>query len=197
MKENRKYVRRSFYVHQHEKEEEFLSKMSRDGYHFKKLYRGIPTKYEFEKGERTEYIYQIDYITKKEDTEDYHQLFKDAGWEEIFSWWAPGGTWYYFRKIAVNGNEERIYTDYESKYNLYNKLLRVFGPLIIISLLIELNALRVSIWDFRHASDNFAESLLNIFMIVFFAGVIIMIGYWMVGLINERNKIKNKLNRKL
>lgn len=196
MRRNKKYVRKAFWVHQHEKEEEFLSQMSRDGYHFKKLYIGIPPKYEFDIGEKTDYIYQIDYITKKEETEDYHQLFKDAGWEEIFSWWAPGGTWYYFRKVAVNGKTEKIYTDYESKYYLYNKLLRVFAPLFIAVLLIEINALRVSIWDFRQASNNFIESMFNLLMIAFFAGVIVMVGYWIVSLLIARNRLKNKLNQK-
>ncbi len=196
MKENKKYVRKAFGVHQHEKEEEYLSQMSRDGWLLKKIYRRIPLKYEFEKCEDN-YIYQIDYITKKEDTEDYHQLFKDAGWEEAYSLKAPGGTWYYFRKITVNGDEERIYTDYESKYNLYNKLLKVFAPLLIAVLLIEINALRVSIKDFRDEYGDLKDSLVNLFLIIFFAGVIIMIGYWIAGLLAERNKIKNKLNQKL
>ena len=84
----------------YEKEEEFLSKMASEGWHFVNLHKGLITKYEFDKGEPIDYVYQLDYVNKTEDTQSYHQLFLDAGWEEVFSWdGVYDGKWYYFRKL--------------------------------------------------------------------------------------------------
>lgn len=197
MRGNKKYVRRTFWVHQHEKEEELLSKMASEGWHFAKIHIGIPQKYEFIKGEKINYIYQLDFVTNKEDTEDYHQLFADAGWEEVYSWFGIGGRWYYFRKESIDGKVERIFSDYESKFNLYNKLLKTFGPFFIAMLFIEINAFRTSLNDVLHPTDGDHNSLFMLIMCCFFMGVIVLIGYWILGLIFERNKIKNRLNQKL
>ncbi len=124
----KKYVRKSFFPHQYEKEEAFLSKMAREGWQFVNLYAGYPTKYEFEKAEPMDYIYQLDYVTKEEDTESYHLLFLDAGWEEVFGWnGIYESKWYYFRRLKEEGKENRIFTDLDSKCNMYNKLMKKYG----------------------------------------------------------------------
>jgi nuclear transport factor 2 (NTF2) superfamily protein len=55
MEKNKKCVIKTFLVHQYEKEEEFLSRMGKEGWHFVKLHIGIPSKYEFVKGEKTDH----------------------------------------------------------------------------------------------------------------------------------------------
>ena len=122
MEANKKCVRKSFLPHQNDGEELFLEKMHRDGWRFVKLYKGIPTKYEFEKCEPEEYVYQLDYIKTDEDTEVYHQLFLDAGWKEILEWNGVGGKWYYFIKKKEGQVRERIFTDVQSKIELINKV---------------------------------------------------------------------------
>jgi len=55
------------------------------------------------------YAFLLDiYIAKEEDAADYHQLFRDAEWEEVFSWEGTNGKWYYFCKKAENGKREKI-----------------------------------------------------------------------------------------
>jgi len=56
------------------------------------------------------YAFLLDiYIAKEEDAADYYQLFRDAEWEEVFSWEGTNGKWYYFCKKAENGKREKIY----------------------------------------------------------------------------------------
>ncbi|MFT4145306.1 MAG: DUF2812 domain-containing protein [Mobilitalea sp.] len=48
-----------------------------------KFQSGLPSKYEFIQEESLDYIYQLDYVKEEENTDSYHQLFADAGWEEV------------------------------------------------------------------------------------------------------------------
>lgn len=197
MEENKKYIRKSFWVHQYEKEEIFLSKMAKEGWHFVKLYKGLPTKYEFVKGESIDYIYQLDYVVQEEDTEDYHQLFADAGWDEVFSWDGIGGKWYYFRRIHSDGENERIFTDSESKYQMYEKLWKRFGIFFALLLFLELNGIRGCISILERVGLTSAGGIVVLVSICIFAMVAVLVGYWLAGIIIERNKIKSRLNEKL
>lgn len=193
MEENKKYVRKSFLVHQYEKEEEFLSNMAKEGWHFVKLHKGIPTKYEFVKGEKVDYIYQLDFVAAKEDTEDYHQLFEDAGWNEIYSWTGIGGKWYYFRKVHSEGQVERIFTDSESKYDMYNKLWKKFGLYLMFSIIIELNAILICADRLKQVGLVSVEGAILAVMCCFLMFFIILFGSVITGIISEKNKIKRRL----
>lgn len=197
MQENKKFIKKSFWVHQYEKEEAFLSKMARDGWHFVNLYKGIPTKYEFVKGEKIDYIYQLDYVTTNEDTEDYHQLFADAGWDEVFSWPGVGGKWHYFRRIHANGENERIFTDSESKYQMYEKLWKKFGLFLTLALFLELNAIRICAAILADVGLDSAGGTIMLVLCCCFTLFAAMLGYWMIGIITEKRKIKSRLNQKL
>jgi hypothetical protein len=73
---------RWFWAWQDEKEEAWLGKMSKQGYHLSSI--NFPGFYSFGKGEPREYIYRLDYQTfRKKDRQEYLQLFKDAGWEYL------------------------------------------------------------------------------------------------------------------
>ncbi|EET86644.1 conserved hypothetical protein [Clostridium carboxidivorans P7] len=193
MEENKKYVRKSFLVHQYEKEEEFLSNMAKEGWHFVKLHKGIPTKYEFVKGEKVDYIYQLDFVAAKEDAEDYHQLFEDAGWNEIYSWTGIGGKWYYFRKVHSEGQVERIFTDSESKYDMYNKLWKKFGLYLMFSIIIELNAILICADRLKQVGLVSAEGAILTVMCCLLIFFIILFGSVIMGIISEKNKIKRRL----
>ena len=197
MQENKKFIKKSFWVHQHEKEELFLSNMAKDGWHFANLYKGIPTKYEFVQGEKIDYIYQLDYVTKEEDAEDYHQLFADAGWDEVFSWPGLGGKWYYFRRIHANGENERIFTDSESKYQMYEKLWKKFGLFLIIALFIELNAIRASVAVLDRVGLDSAIGIIALVLCCCFTLFAAILGYWGIAIIIKKRKIKGRLNQKL
>lgn len=197
MEKDKKYIRRTFWVHQYEKEEEFLSEMASEGWQFVKLHKGIPTKYEFIRGEKINYIYQLDFVANEEDTADYHQLFADAGWDEVYSWNGIGGKWYYFRRIRSDGRCDKIFTDSESKYHMYEKLWKKFGLYLLLSIFLELNGIRVCTDTFNHVN---LLSVLGIFILalcIIFGIFTVIFVYCIIGILIEKNRIKARLNEKL
>jgi hypothetical protein len=103
-----------FPLWQEEKEMDWLSTMSRQGWHLKS--KGYMT-YWFEKGENTEYIYNIDYkLTADKDIDEYMSIYDDAGWEFVDSY----TNWHYFRTIK---GSKTIYCDVESKKRRLKKIL--------------------------------------------------------------------------
>ena len=84
-----------FWAWQDDKEEEWLSDMSKQGLHLSKP--GFFGRYEFEQGEPRNYVYRMDFMTGKKDQKDtYLQMFTDAGWEHLGEF----GSWQYFRVLA-------------------------------------------------------------------------------------------------
>ncbi len=198
MEYNKRFVRRSFFAHQYEKEEEFLSKMAREGWHFVKLHRGFLSKYEFEKGEPTDYIYQLDFVNPEEDTESYHQLFLDAGWEETYSWdGVYNGKWYYFRRERTGSKEDRIFTDVESKYQLYDKLMKKYGFFFIVLLFLQVNALGTEMSQIKLARFPSLHGIGLIIITSLSILFIIVYGYMLLGLVLKRRQIKHILDKHL
>ncbi len=198
MENSKKYVRKSFFAHQYEKEEEFLSKMAREGWHFVNLHRGLLSKYEFDKGEPTDYVYQLDYVNQEEDTESYHQLFQDAGWEEMFSWdGVYNGKWYYFRRIRTGSKEDRIFTDVESKCQLYDKLMKKYGFFFIALLLLQLNALGVEMRQINLAQFPSIHGIGLIIITSLSILFILVYGYMLLGLVFKRIQMKQTLDKRI
>jgi Protein of unknown function (DUF2812) len=122
---------RWFWAWQDEKEEAWLGKMSKQGYHLSSI--GFPGFYTFNKGEPKEYVYRLDYQNfRKKDRQEYLQLFRDAGWEHL----GEIAAWQYFRKEARPGETNEIFTDKESKIGKYKRVIyySVFFYLIFIAL---------------------------------------------------------------
>ena len=117
-------------------EEDWLRKMSLNGWAFKKFFLGC---YTFEPCEPGEYNYQIDLIDSwKGDKDDYASFMKNAGIEVIGQWWR----WVYLQKKATEGPFE-MYTDVESKIAQYSKIenfFKVFLAIEIICFFMELLA---------------------------------------------------------
>jgi hypothetical protein len=117
-----------FWAWQDEKEEAWLHQMAQQGHHLVRVV--FPTVYEFSLGEPADMIYRLDYPdVKKDDIEEYLQLFQDAGWEHV----DEGMGWYYFRKTADPDSTNEILTDPDSKVLRYNRLL-AFSIIITCSL---------------------------------------------------------------
>ena len=96
-----KTVWRFFTPDDYDKEEEFLTEMSRQGWHFISFRVFV---YKFEKGQPVNYTYKLDYINdKKADKSNYLAMYEDCGWENVFEYPVPvrGGAWEYFRKRTV------------------------------------------------------------------------------------------------
>ena len=130
--ENTIVKRKWFWAWQDDKEEEWLSDMSKQGYHLSKP--GFFGRYEFEQGESRNYVYRLDFMSdRKVKKETYLQFFADAGWEYIGEF----GSWQYFRILAEGEHQPEIYTDVASKIKKYERILVIlviFQPTYLVLL---------------------------------------------------------------
>lgn len=132
-----------------EKEEKWLTDMSKKGWHLKSIRSpdnvavsltevnkwsmgtglGVlptllfPGFYHFEQNEPEDYIYRLDYFAKLSDLDNYQQLFEDAGWEFL----GKKGVWFYFRQKTEEGNVQEIYSDNKSKIKKYRNNMVSIG----------------------------------------------------------------------
>ena len=190
MEINKKVVRKTFLPHQYEKEEEFLSKMAKEGWGFVKFQSGLPSKYEFIPCEPMDYIYQLDYVKEEENNDSYHQLFADAGWEEVYeSNGIYNGKWYYFRRIRTDNKHTAIFTDNESKILLYTKLLKDYSLFYLLLFMLQFCGFSSSINAiFFSGISSFTEFMLLVLFLLFLLFNIIYITM-IVGILNKRMKL--------
>ncbi len=119
-----------FWAWDDEKEEKWLTEMAKNGWHLKKV--EFPGSYKFEQGTPRNIYYRLDFFTDHKKKQDYLQIFNDAGWEHVQQY----GSWQYFRKEALQGEEPEIFTDNESKVKKYGCLIAlmvIFLPILMIS----------------------------------------------------------------
>jgi Protein of unknown function (DUF2812) len=125
---------RPFTVDQFEKEQEYFEEMSSKGFHFENY--KFPF-YKFKEGEPQHYQYQIDFQNlDSENKESYLQLFKDDGWEFVMEYGGVYGTWFYFRKPKSEEQTPLIFTDTDSKIELYGKIRKNWAFYFIILFLL-------------------------------------------------------------
>lgn len=117
-----------------EKEEKWLEKMSRDGYHLKSIFMG----YQFQRGKPEDAMIKVDFrkFQRKEDFIDYCTLFEDSGWLHLAG--AKNSGLQYFKRIDPNAGDD-IFSDSYSKVTRYKRyanksfeLAISFIPLLII-----------------------------------------------------------------
>ncbi|WP_338653677.1 DUF2812 domain-containing protein [Sporosarcina psychrophila] len=108
-----------------DKEEQWLTDMSRQGFHFKKY--GLFT-YTFDENPNESYVYQIDF---REANEEYMQLCKDAGWQYVDS---ALKQFHYFRTEANESGVKKIYSDGESVKETFQRMMKFYLILFIIFL---------------------------------------------------------------
>lgn len=189
MENTKKITRKMFFAHQYEKEEKYLSGMRKKGWKFIGVHMAFPTKYEFEACEPEDYSYQLDYLKKEEDTEDYHQMLQDAGWEEVGNY--PGlydGRWYYFCKKKENQKEEQLYTDVTSKMDLMKKLKQTYGLFFAAMFCCEIGA-------FNNLLGQLAEGRTSWGVVVttaFCAFALLLFLYNIIGLFSISSKLKKE-----
>jgi hypothetical protein len=118
-----------FWPWQDDVEEEWLGKMSGEGWHL--LSMSSPGLYTFKKDHPKNFVYRLDYQTSRlKDREAYLKLLHDAGWEYVGKF----STWEYLRKPARAGSLPGI--NPESKIEKYRKVLQ--SSLIFLAMLIVL-----------------------------------------------------------
>ena len=120
-----------FWAWEDEKEETWLTAMATDGWHLADISPfGF---YTFQAGPKQQVAYRLDYQNqaRKQDEQDYLQLFADAGWEHV----GKMGGWQYFRKVVTPGETPELFTDVTSKILKYQRLITVlvvFLPIMVI-----------------------------------------------------------------
>ncbi|MFP7494571.1 DUF2812 domain-containing protein [Terribacillus saccharophilus] len=110
-----------------DKEEQWLEKMAREGYHLDKAYLG----YHFKRGKKSEEAtIRIDFRTfkRKEDFIDYCTMFEDSGWKHLSGTKSTGVQ--YFKKIDENAGDE-IFSDRDSKAMKYKRCADTFFSMAI------------------------------------------------------------------
>ncbi|HHV28765.1 DUF2812 domain-containing protein [Acetivibrio mesophilus] len=119
-----------------DREQDWLQKMSSEGWALKKFFLGV---YTFVPCKPGEYIYQIDLLENWDgDKEDFAAFMEDSGVEVVSQWYR----WVFLRKKAEDGPFE-MYTDVESKINQYNRIKNFFLAALILEIgcfFIEINA---------------------------------------------------------
>lgn len=110
-----KKVSKLFFVWQSNKEKEWLESMALQGYILDKV---TFFKYVFREEESKDMVYQFDFqILNKKSEPDYLELFKD--WTLVSKF----GSWYYFSKIREGNNKDEIYSDENSKSEMFKRVL--------------------------------------------------------------------------
>lgn len=136
---NRKYIMSEGLAFAEEKDMEKLRKYSQQGWHVTDFkFMG----YSLEKGEKKDYIYNIDYRSLKEDEKDeYFSFFSAAGWSHV----ASENDFHLFR--ALPGTKP-IYTDHDTiveKYQYLVHTMKSYGiPVLIFTSLLWLGTIETT-----------------------------------------------------
>jgi hypothetical protein len=166
-----------------EKEERYLTQMSKKGYRFKKV--SFPGFYSFERVEPEDYVYRLTFKSSWDsDYDNYIALFQDSGWEYIQEFMG----WSYFRKKSDEKNTE-IFSDNESKVEEIDKIFKSrYIPLFVIfSLLVLPNAMRVFSSGF-HRLRSLHEYFLFLFIAILYTLYVFLITYCGLGIYKLRSK---------
>ena len=119
-------VKYRFFI-DYEKEERWVNDMAQQGWNLQKF---MLIRYTFEKGEVGEYHYRNELIGSR-NIDDYLAFLEDSGIEVVHTF----GGWAYFRRKASEGPFE-LYSDANSKSRYYNRILGIFGLLLIVNLML-------------------------------------------------------------
>ncbi len=124
----KKTMFRYFTIADYKEEEKFLSEQHALGWEISKIL--IPGIYIFEKCEKDEYIYQLDFPDLENNSKrDYIRMFEDCGWEYLFDF----VQFSYFRIKKDHCVKQSIFSDDESKIAMIDKIYkRRMVPIIVI-----------------------------------------------------------------
>lgn len=108
-----------------DKETAWLNEMSNQGYALTDFFMGF---YVFQKCEKGQYTYQIDFGNQFFSvSKDYREFMADAGIEIVQTW----GFWVFLRKPSSEG-EFQLYTDVDSQIEHYSKIRSMFKAVTIL-----------------------------------------------------------------
>lgn len=129
----KKTIRKNFYISDFEEEQKFLSSLHNAGWRLTDI-KG--KRFSFEKCDKEDVIYQIDFNPKEQRKSEYIQLFTDFGWKFITE---KDGR-FYFSKPALKYSDDKIFSDSETKIVMCRKIIKrklvQLIPLSVISVFI-------------------------------------------------------------
>lgn len=114
------YEKAKFLLSQYEKEEAYLEKKSKEGYHF---VRRVGKKSYFFHSKPARYYYSINYFSYEPSAEQWREWEAD-GWKLVSR--APSNKrrdagWLVFRNTEVKGKQRKVIENDDEKYNFYRK----------------------------------------------------------------------------
>ena len=127
LNKDEKYIRKFKWIPawKLEEEEVWLRQMNLNGY---KLLSTFCPFYTFQKCESIDYIYKIGYkALKSNELNDYLLLYSDLGWEYVTTHFG----WRFFRCKASQCQTSEIYTDSDSKAQVFKEFSRIFIFLLL------------------------------------------------------------------
>ena len=182
---NTKTLFRFFTLFEYEEEEAFLENQHKNGW--KVTGYKLPGFYKFEKCDKEEVTYRIDFTNENEaKNPEYCQMFADNGWE--FLWSVNGFS--IFRKASASASvvNNEIFTDNESKLEMLQKIqLRRLLPFITIFLCAVVPNL------IRAIDGEFGSSTINMIFTVFFSVMFVFYTYVLVKSYVKIKELKEKL----
>lgn len=111
-----------FWADQDVEQEQWLREKAQQGLHLKKV--PLLCGWVFTRGEPADVVYRIDFRNRDA---NYRRLFEDAGWQCA----GEVSGWHYWRKAAINGKAEEIFTDNASKIEKYRRVLMLLAASIM------------------------------------------------------------------
>lgn len=151
---------------------EWLNQMAAGGWAMTRFFAGF---YCFEKCEKGEYVYQVDFGSRMNAvSEDYREFMQESGIEIVQTW----GYWIILRKKASEGAFE-LYTDAASSMEHYKRIRNMFKVVTIVEML----CLFVELYA------GFVKKISMAFFCAFLIGAIL------TGCINALMKLNEKIEQ--
>jgi hypothetical protein len=122
-----KIEKKNFGIAEFAEEEKWLEEQHRNGW---RLTKTNGTKYQFERCDADEWVYQLDFKEKGTAEEEYIQMFKDCGWEYVLQY----DKWCYFRRKKEDGADLSIFSDRFSKIDMYSRILQSRRLIVTVAL---------------------------------------------------------------
>ena len=150
----RKKMHKWWWSWEHEKEEEWLNRMARQGWSLISV--GFCT-YEFEECESGEYVYRIELLENNynsKEGQDYIAFVESTGAVLVGHYI----NWVYFKKKATEGSFD-LFSDLDSKIKHYKRIYTMMMPIGLVNAYIGLN----NLWQYaRHGFSGSLIGLVNI-----------------------------------
>ena len=175
--------KQKFYISEFEQEAAWLSFMHREGWKF------VSTDgfhYQFEKTEKEDMVYEMDYLESGVAGDDYLQMYRDYGWEFV----CQCDHWCYFRKQRTEGDEADtvLFRDRESKLELCKRV--VHGQFLRMLPFILLMPSTINLFRLSKPTEHFGPIFGTALTVI----SILSLGIFIVPLIIYFNQI-NRLNK--